>query len=79
MLAEKGFEIHGGESGFYFWLSHPKYSTASQLCNLFLEQAVCVTPGTAFGTDGEGYIRLVYCISMDLCRKLIDRLKQIFP
>ena len=79
VLAEKGFEIHGGESGFYFWLSHPKYPTASQLCNLFLEQAVCVTPGTAFGTDGESYVRLVYCISMDLCRKLIDRLKQIFP
>ena len=31
------------------------------------------------GSDGEGYVRLVYCISMDLCLKLNDRLNQLLP
>ena len=78
-LTKKGFEIHGGQNGFYFWLSHPDYPTATELCNLFLQQGICVTPGTAFGSDGEGYVRLVYCISMDLCLKLNDRLNQLLP
>ena len=76
-LMNRGFRIHGGRDGFYFWLSHPNWPTAEQLCNLFLSQGICVTPGTAFGEDGEGYIRLVYCISLELCQKLRLRIEKI--
>ena len=76
-LVNRGFGIHGGRDGFYFWLSHPNWPTAEQLCNLFLSQGICVTPGTAFGEDGEGYIRLVYCISLELCQKLCLRIEKI--
>lgn len=61
-LEEKGFRVFGAEAGFYMWLSHPKYSSSEALCELFLDQDMLMTPGTAFGKDGEGYARLTYCI-----------------
>lgn len=61
-LEEKGFKVFGAEAGFYMWLSHPMYSSSESLCELFLDQDMLMTPGTAFGKDGEGYARLTYCI-----------------
>ena len=39
---------------------------ADQIASRLLEEAgVAVLPGTAFGDNGEGYLRLCYAISME--------------
>jgi aspartate/methionine/tyrosine aminotransferase len=38
------------------------------------EAGVAVLPGTAFGSYGEGYIRLTFCNSMENIREAIDRI-----
>ncbi len=57
-----GFKVWGADAGFYLWMSHPKYKTSQEAFDYALEKGYIVTPGTAFGTDGEGYVRAVYCV-----------------
>ncbi len=43
-----------------------------------LEQAkVGVAPGTAFGPEGEGFVRMCYAISPDLARETVRRLEAV--
>jgi aminotransferase len=49
---------------FYFFPNIKKYGLSSQqFCNYLLEEAkVAIVPGNAFGSSGEGYVRLSYTI-----------------
>ena len=42
------------------------------------EAKVGVAPGTAFGTEGEGYLRLCFAISPALAEKAVARLDRMF-
>jgi aspartate/methionine/tyrosine aminotransferase len=43
-----------------------------------LEQAkVGVAPGTAFGPEGEGFVRLCYAISPELAHETVRRLRAV--
>jgi aspartate/methionine/tyrosine aminotransferase len=43
-----------------------------------LEQAgVWITPGTAFGAHGEGYMRISICVSEDRLREAGERLSAL--
>ena len=76
-LEFKGFEIHGGKHGVYFWISHPQIQSSDGLFDLFLNKNICTTPGTVFGKDGQGYIRIVYCIPWLECQKLCDVIAEL--
>ncbi len=43
--------------------------------HLLDEAGVCLLPGTAFGSQGEGYLRISYARSVEEIRKGIDRMK----
>ena len=45
---------------------------------LIEEGGVAVTPGSAFGTAGEGFIRLSYATSDELLRRAIGRMTDVF-
>ncbi len=50
---------------------------SEELTDHLLEEAgVCLLPGTAFGSQGEGYLRLSYATSLDEIEKGIERLKE---
>ncbi|MEF8873406.1 MAG: pyridoxal phosphate-dependent aminotransferase [Candidatus Thermoplasmatota archaeon] len=50
---------------------------SEELADYLLEEAgVCLLPGTAFGSQGEGYLRLSYATSLDEIKKGIKRLKE---
>ena len=51
--------------------------SADELADHFLEEAgVAVLPGTAFGRNGEGYLRLSYANSMENLDRALERLRQ---
>jgi LL-diaminopimelate aminotransferase len=61
MIREKmtslGFEVTGGENGPYVWVKAG--SDSWEIFDRLLEKAqVVVTPGSGFGTCGQGYIRI---------------------
>lgn len=72
ILEQKGFSIFGADAGFYLWMKHRTITSSDALVDLFLSVGILVTSGTAFGRDGEGYIRMVYC-DTDIVMKDVER------
>ena len=76
-LESKGFKIFGGGASFYLWFSHPKIADSENILGLFLEEGIVITPGTAFGPDGKGYVRMIFCVTENICRKTAARIKKL--
>ena len=52
--------------------------TADEFCAYAIDKYRLATiPGTAFGRNGEGYVRLSYASSMDVLQKAVSILRQI--
>ncbi|MFS8050182.1 pyridoxal phosphate-dependent aminotransferase [Rhizobium sp. BR 314] len=66
------------DGGFYVWLDVSDFGQTSEAFALrLLEQCnVVVTPGTAFGTNGEGYVRLSLATTAKQLELGLDRLLQ---
>jgi aspartate/methionine/tyrosine aminotransferase len=73
-----GFRCQVPQGAFY---AFPNVSAlgrpADELADYFLEEAgVAVLPGTAFGRNGEGYLRLSYANSKENLRRALERMQQ---
>jgi aspartate/methionine/tyrosine aminotransferase len=61
--------------GMFVWAKLPEGITSEQMTDKMLyEKDVFLTPGTVFGSNGEGYIRLSLCIQEE---KLIEVLERV--
>jgi aspartate/methionine/tyrosine aminotransferase len=76
-LKAAGCEVFGAQAGFYLWFSHPHCSTSEPLLQGFIEAGLLITPGTAFGSDGEGYARLTYCVTQEIAEEVARRAAQV--
>ena len=58
-LANAGFTLFGGTNAPYIWLKCPAGRSSWQFFDELLEKAhVVTTPGSGFGKNGEGYMRV---------------------
>ena len=58
-LAAAGFKVSGGVHAPYIWLANPRGLSSWDFFDELLEKAhVVATPGSGFGKNGEGYMRL---------------------
>ena len=58
-LRELGLRVATPEAGLYLWPQAPAGETSAAFALRMLEQAaVAITPGTNFGSQGEGYLRI---------------------
>ena len=58
-LGKAGFQTFGGVNAPYVWMKAPKGLDSWQFFDALLSQANVVgTPGSGFGSCGEGYLRL---------------------
>lgn len=54
-----GWQVQAPKASFFAWLPVPEGHTSESFTNLLLDKAdIAVAPGSAFGTSGEGYIRV---------------------
>lgn len=61
-------------AGLFVWAKIPKGKTSEELTDkLLYEHDVFLTPGTVFGTNGEGYIRLSLCTPVEKLEKVLIR------
>ena len=51
-----------GEGAFYIMLNVSRFGTSEDVAMRLLEERVITVPGSAFGSDAEGYLRLSYSI-----------------
>lgn len=58
-----GFDLPAPKAGMYIWLPIPKgYANSIDFTADLLEKTgVVVSPGSGFGTSGEGYVRVALC------------------
>lgn len=65
-------------STLYVWAAVPEGETAAGFSLRVLEASgVWLTPGTAFGTQGEGYVRIALTLPEDRLREAAERLRRM--
>ncbi|HUL20325.1 MAG TPA: LL-diaminopimelate aminotransferase [Thermodesulfobacteriota bacterium] len=77
-LREIGLEVDQPRATFYLWIRVPKGYTSAQFAALLLDRVgIVATPGTGFGDEGEGYIRMALTVGEKRLKEAIERLKGI--
>jgi len=72
-----GLKANLPKASLYVWAKVPDGYTSTGLANSLLEDAgVVVTPGTGYGKNGEGYVRLSLTISDEELEKGLSRLTE---
>ena len=75
-LAGAGYTVYGGENAPYIWLKTPRGLSSWEFFDLLLNNAGVVgTPGSGFGSHGEGFFRLTAFGTYENSREAIARIK----
>lgn len=76
-LGELGWKIPKPKATMYLWVPVPPGMTSTDFALDTLQKTgVVVTPGNAFGEDGEGYVRISLIADCDRLGEALRRLKQ---
>lgn len=74
----RGVTVFPPEGAFYLMVRIDTGETSLDLAFRLLKEAkVGVAPGTAFGPQGEGFVRICFAISPDLAREAVARLGRV--
>ena len=77
-LTKAGFSVSGGVNAPYIWLETPDKMTSWEFFDYLLKNANVVgTPGSGFGSHGEGYFSLTAYGTYENTLKAIDRIKSL--
>lgn len=75
-LADLGWEIAASQAAFYLWIKIPSADNSASFAKLLLSEAgIIVTPGTAFGQFGEGYIRIALTVDKERLKEAVERIR----
>ena len=77
-LKKMGLDTTLPRGAFYIFPSIEKFSmTSEEFCTRLLNEGlVAVVPGSAFGTGGEGFIRISYSYSSEVLKEGLDRMEK---
>lgn len=77
-LNEMGLKCHKPMGAFYAFpsIKKTKMSSVDFASKLLKEKKVAVVPGTAFGPEGEGFIRISYATSFDQLKEAFNRMEE---
>jgi aminotransferase len=77
-LADIGWHADKPPGSFFCWLPVPAGHTSVSFADLLLEQAdVVVAPGSGFGANGEGYVRLGLLTTEDRLKEVAERIGRL--
>ena len=75
-LAEIGVTVTPPQGTIYVWAPVPEGHTSASYCEMVLEESgVVVSPGGAYGPNGEGFFRISLTIDDDRLREAVERLR----
>lgn len=75
-FADIGWHIDPPQGSMFIWAEIPKGYTSMEFAFELLERAhVVVTPGSAFGEHGEGYVRMAMVQPENILQKAIQQIK----
>jgi len=75
-LADKlGCTYNKNSSGLFVWAKIPQGKKSEEVTDdVLYNKDIFITPGTVFGSQGEGYIRFSLCVDEETIKKAISRL-----
>jgi len=77
-LTEAGITLYGGVNAPYIWLKTPGNATSWEFFDLLLNKVNVVgTPGSGFGSSGEGYFRLSAFGVRENINEAVSRIKSL--
>ena len=77
-LDKAGLRIAGGDATFFLWVAAPRASPPRPSRARLLEDGVVVAPGSYFGADGEGFVRMALVPTLEDCKRAAELLVRRF-
>lgn len=78
MFARRGIEVAGSEATFYLWVKVPGGRPSLNWGVELLDRAgVVVAPGSFFGPEGEGYVRMAMVPALADCREAASTIEDL--
>ncbi len=75
---EAGLPVFGGVNAPYIWVGTPQGTSSWEMFDRMLQEAnVVITPGSGFGSHGEGYFRISAFNSRENAQEVARRIKAI--
>src|SRR3954452_8288933 len=75
-LREIGVEVAAPKGTIYVWAPVPQGHTSASYCEMVLEEsAVVVSPGGAYGPNGEGFFRISLTVPDERLTEAVERLR----
>lgn len=77
-LSEIGWPVEESKGTMFVWARLPKgYENSVDFCMKLVEETgVLVTPGSSFGSRGEGYVRMALVLDVETIREMISTIKE---
>ncbi|GED34383.1 aminotransferase class I/II-fold pyridoxal phosphate-dependent enzyme [Brevibacillus centrosporus] len=76
-LAEAGWQIEPPKATMFVWAKVPDGWTSREFAFALLEETgVVVIPGSAFGVEGEGYVRIALVQTPDVLKQAAESIRQ---
>ncbi|MGE4506033.1 MAG: LL-diaminopimelate aminotransferase, partial [Desulfovibrionaceae bacterium] len=77
-LASAGIEHRVPDSSVFIWAKVPKGRTSAEFVTSILKKTgVVVTPGSGFGTSGEGYFRISLTVPTERLKEAVSRIASL--
>jgi LL-diaminopimelate aminotransferase len=76
-LHQHGWNVRLPQGGMFVWAKLPDGWTSLDFSMAAIEEGVIVTPGQAFGQEGEGYVRIALIHGEERLIEAADRLKSL--
>ena len=78
LFERRGIEIAGSAATFYLWVKVPGGTPSLEWAVELLDRAgVVVAPGSFFGPEGEGFVRLALVPTLAECREAADAIEGV--
>ena len=78
LFDRRGVRVAGSAATFYLWVAVPGDRPSLEWALELLDRAgVLVAPGSFFGPEGEGYVRLAMVPPLDGCERGVERLDAV--
>ena len=73
---EVGLKAVAPDGAFYTMVNVSEYGSSLQVAEKLLEHGVITVPGSAFGTEGEGFLRISFCADESKLEEGVGRMKR---
>ena len=74
---EHGLKVQGSDATLYLWVEVPAGQSSAGYASRLLDEAIVVSPGTAFGAAGEGFVRVSLVPTLQDIEEAVQRWRTV--